>query len=181
MPPNAASRSAATAPWGAAPRPQATAEPDQPVAQPASRGQGWLVKTALAAGVILAVAALWRSPSQVPVAESKGPAVPISASPAPAVAPEASPAAPAPPVNSPPQPAAAAPQIDENAPLTPGEVRDLQARLKALGFDPGDIDGIPGPQTAAAIRRFEASRSLTPAGGVDRRTLQRLKEAGPSR
>lgn len=182
MPPNASSRSAATPPWGEAPRPQAIAEPDEPVTQPASRGRGWLVKTALAAGVIVAVAALWRSPSQVPVAESKGPVVPTSASPAPAPAPEASPpAAPAPPVNAPPQPAAAAPQIDENAPLTPGEVRDLQARLKALGFDPGDIDGIPGPQTAAAIRRFEASRLLTPTGSVDRRTLQRLKEAGPSR
>jgi peptidoglycan hydrolase-like protein with peptidoglycan-binding domain len=74
-----------------------------------------------------------------------------------------------------------APQIDETTPLTTSEVRDLQARLKALGFDPGDIDGILGPQTVTAIRRFEASRSLTPTGNVDRRTLQRLKEAGPSR
>lgn len=182
MPPNASSRSATPPPWVEAPRAQVTAEPDEPVAQPASRGRRWLVKTALAAGVIVAVAALWRSPSQVPVAESKGPAVPASTSPAPAPAPEASPpAVPAPPVSTLPQPAAAAPQIDQNAPLTLAEVRDLQARLKALGFDPGDIDGIPGPQTAAAIRRFEASRSLTPTGNVDRRTLQRLKEAGPSR
>jgi len=181
MPPNASSRSAATPPWGEAPRPQATADPDEPEAQPADTGRGWLVKAALIAGVIVAVAALWRSPSQVPVAESKVPAVPASTSPAPAPAQEASPpAAPAPPVIVPPQPVAVTPQIDGNAPLTPGEARDLQTRLKALGFDPGDIDGIPGPQTAAAIRRFEASRLLTPTGSVDRRTLQRLKEAGPA-
>jgi hypothetical protein len=182
MPPSSSFRAAATARSGAAPHAQATAETGSPEAQPARRGRGWLVKTAFAAVIILGVAALLRSPSQVPVAESKGSATPPSTSPAPAPAQAALPPAVSPPsVNAPLQPVMAAPPVDDSAPLTPGEVRDLQAHLKALGFDPGDIDGIPGPQTAAAIRRFEASRSMPPTGTVDRRTLQRLKEIGPSR
>jgi peptidoglycan hydrolase-like protein with peptidoglycan-binding domain len=60
-------------------------------------------------------------------------------------------------------------------------VRELQERLKALGFDPGFIDGIPGPQTAGAIRRFELSASLPAQGNIDRATLQRLRDARPAR
>jgi peptidoglycan hydrolase-like protein with peptidoglycan-binding domain len=61
------------------------------------------------------------------------------------------------------------------------ELRELQERLKVLGFDPGAIDGIPGPQTAAAIRRFEASASLPAQGNLDRVTLQRARDAKPAR
>lgn len=78
-----------------------------------------------------------------------------------------------------PEPPAAPPKDDR--PLLPAEVRELQERLKALGFDPGFIDGIPGPQTAAAIKRFEASASLPQQGNVDRVTLQRLRDAKPTR
>lgn len=69
----------------------------------------------------------------------------------------------------------------DDRPLSTVEVRELQERLKALGFDPGFIDGIPGPQTAAAIRRFEASVAVPPQGNIDRPTLQRLRDAKPGR
>lgn len=38
--------------------------------------------------------------------------------------------------------------------------RELQQALKARGFDPGDIDGVMGRNTIAAIRAFQASAGL---------------------
>ena len=35
------------------------------------------------------------------------------------------------------------------------EIRLLQARMKAVGFDPGPIDGAMGPKTEKALRRFQ--------------------------
>jgi putative peptidoglycan binding protein len=59
--------------------------------------------------------------------------------------------------------------------LTPDEVREVQSRLKSFGFAPGSVDGLPGPQTAAAIRRYEAARAVAQAGNTDRATLDRLR------
>lgn len=46
-------------------------------------------------------------------------------------------------------------------------VRLLQATLKALGYDPGGLDGVYGPHTAAAVRNYQQDRNL-PAEGVVR-------------
>lgn len=35
------------------------------------------------------------------------------------------------------------------------EVTGIQARLSHLGYDPGEIDGVYGPRTAAAVRAFQ--------------------------
>ena len=35
-------------------------------------------------------------------------------------------------------------------------VRDLQQAMKALGHDPGPIDGIMGPRTKAALQKYVA-------------------------
>ncbi|SET77048.1 N-acetylmuramidase domain-containing protein [Oceanicella actignis] len=43
-------------------------------------------------------------------------------------------------------------------------VRELQAALDYLGADPGPADGLMGPRTAAAIRRFERQCRLPPTG-----------------
>lgn len=60
-----------------------------------------------------------------------------------------------------PEPVASSTKDDR--PLSAIEVRELQERLKALGFDPGSIDGTPGPQTAAAARaRSGATRGPIP-------------------
>ena len=39
-------------------------------------------------------------------------------------------------------------------------VKELQARLKELGFDPGDIDGIFGRSTTSAVTAFQRDRSF---------------------
>ena len=38
---------------------------------------------------------------------------------------------------------------------TDAAVRDLQAALKALGHDPGPIDGVFGAMTESAVRAFQ--------------------------
>jgi len=39
-------------------------------------------------------------------------------------------------------------------------VREIQFMLLRLGIDPGPIDGIAGPQTLSAVRRFQAKSGL---------------------
>ena len=55
-------------------------------------------------------------------------------------------------------------------------IRSIQAILSDLGgeFDPGPVDGIEGPKTKAAIRKYQEARGLTVdgiAGPVTRKTL----------
>lgn len=58
------------------------------------------------------------------------------------------------------------------------DVRDLQLKLKALGYDPGDVDGIFGPATQAALKRFqEHYESLAPTGVLDAATSAALAQA----
>ena len=64
-------------------------------------------------------------------------------------------------------------------PLSSGEMRELQAWLRALGFDPGPLDGLPGPQTTAAVKRYQAVRDQDQTGVVDWSLLQQVrKEVG---
>jgi peptidoglycan hydrolase-like protein with peptidoglycan-binding domain len=48
-------------------------------------------------------------------------------------------------------------------------VTTLQSQLKARGFDPGPVDGIFGPGTEQAVRRFQEAQGLLVDGvvGVD--------------
>jgi hypothetical protein len=67
------------------------------------------------------------------------------------------------------------------ASLTNDEVREMQAWLKAFGFDPGPIDGYPGARTKAAIRRYQAARHAEETGELDRSLLRKVRrEAGHS-
>ena len=54
-------------------------------------------------------------------------------------------------------------------------VKELQAKLQKLGFDPGDIDGIFGPSTTAAVTAFQKVRQLFTDGIVGTQTLLALK------
>jgi hypothetical protein len=80
---------------------------------------------------------------------------------------------------------AVAPAPDGNTPgkniLDRSEVLALQTQLKALGLNPGPLDGVAGPQTAAAVRRYEESRGRRPTGFVDRDLLMRLQQEQPSK
>ncbi|WP_439588309.1 peptidoglycan-binding protein [Hydrogenophaga sp.] len=50
----------------------------------------------------------------------------------------------------------------------------LQRALKKRRFDPGDIDGVFGPHTEAAVRAFQLSERLVPDGEAGKTTLGRL-------
>ena len=64
------------------------------------------------------------------------------------------------------------------------EVQDLQKALRLLGHYFGNIDGLAGPLTGEAIRRFQASVNVPPSGVPDTATLFLLEylsaRAGPS-
>ena len=49
-----------------------------------------------------------------------------------------------------------------------------QKTLKALGIDPGPIDGIMGRKTAAAVRTFQRRRKMKVTGVLDAATLKAL-------
>jgi uncharacterized protein (TIGR02594 family) len=46
------------------------------------------------------------------------------------------------------------------------KVRDLQRRLRELGYNPGPVDGIFGPRTEAAVRAFQRDSKLVADGIV---------------
>jgi membrane-bound lytic murein transglycosylase B len=59
--------------------------------------------------------------------------------------------------------------------LSRSETEDMQRRLTAKGFDTGGTDGIVGPDTISAIRRFQAANGMTPDGFASAALLQRLR------
>ena len=61
--------------------------------------------------------------------------------------------------------------------LTWTEVHELQIRLRALRFDPGPLDGVKGPLTSAAVRRFQESQGDRATGDIGLRTLILLRQA----
>ncbi|MBV8192481.1 MAG: peptidoglycan-binding protein [Alphaproteobacteria bacterium] len=62
-----------------------------------------------------------------------------------------------------------------NAILSSGETREAQAWLISLGFDPGPLDGLPGPRTTAAVRQYQAARQREQTGLLDRALLQEIR------
>jgi peptidoglycan hydrolase-like protein with peptidoglycan-binding domain len=57
---------------------------------------------------------------------------------------------------------------------TGAKVRDLQARLKQIGWWSGDVSDSYGPSTVAAVKAFQAKRQIPVTGEVDQRTLDKL-------
>jgi len=58
------------------------------------------------------------------------------------------------------------------------QVAGLQVALQARGLYTGPVDGIPGPSTTLALRRFQRSVGLTPSGFAGRRTRWALGRLG---
>jgi peptidoglycan hydrolase-like protein with peptidoglycan-binding domain len=63
---------------------------------------------------------------------------------------------------------------------TEPEVRDLQEALKALGHDPGPIDGVFGSRTEDAVRAFQQAKGIAVDGIVGRVTWINIDEADQS-
>jgi peptidoglycan hydrolase-like protein with peptidoglycan-binding domain len=53
-------------------------------------------------------------------------------------------------------------------------IRMVQLTLKDSGFDPGPIDGILGPKTRGAIKKFQIKNNLEPTGAIDEQTINQL-------
>ena len=52
--------------------------------------------------------------------------------------------------------------------------QDVQEKLKSLGLYEGEVDGLAGPVTAAAVVAFQKSKGLTETGKLDNPTLSAL-------
>lgn len=75
-------------------------------------------------------------------------------------------------------PLATQPPADE-APMTRAQVEEVQQRLNDLGHDAGEIDGLPGAQTRAALAAFQRTIGVPADGHVDAKALDRLRKAAP--
>jgi peptidoglycan hydrolase-like protein with peptidoglycan-binding domain len=58
--------------------------------------------------------------------------------------------------------------------LTPLTARVIEARLRALDFDPGEVDGEVDGDTRSAIRGYQGERGLAATGFLDEDTVVRL-------
>lgn len=57
----------------------------------------------------------------------------------------------------------------------PGDVvANVQSALQQQGYYQGDIDGVLGPQTRAALAEYQSAQGLEPTGAVDEPTLETL-------
>ena len=54
-------------------------------------------------------------------------------------------------------------------------VQEIQARLAAKGLNPGPVNGVFGPQTAAAVVAFQRAAGLSTDGIVGPETLAKLR------
>jgi Putative peptidoglycan binding domain len=62
-----------------------------------------------------------------------------------------------------------------NPEMDPGQtVANVQSALQQQGYYQGEIDGILGPQTRAALAEFQSAQGLEPTGAVDEPTLETL-------
>ncbi len=57
-----------------------------------------------------------------------------------------------------------------------GRIREVQKLLDELTFEPGDVDGWMGPDTAKSIRRFQATYGLKVNGRISEELVEKLYE-----
>jgi hypothetical protein len=62
------------------------------------------------------------------------------------------------------------------APLQRDDVREIQAKLRSFGFNPGPVDGNPGRMTEGAVRRYQQDRGQPQTGEIDNALLQQLRQ-----
>jgi lytic murein transglycosylase len=65
-----------------------------------------------------------------------------------------------------------------DVPLTPDEIREMQTRLKALGYDVGEVDGHAGEALGEALRAYQESIGAPPDGYPTPTLLKKLRRAG---
>ena len=65
--------------------------------------------------------------------------------------------------------------VEEALGLERAARRQIQEGLRAAGFDPGDADGLFGPRTRAAIRRWQASQGARTTGYLNGAAIEALR------
>lgn len=70
-------------------------------------------------------------------------------------------------------------QADEAFRPSPEAVAAVQERLAELGYAPGPIDGLMGPRTRGAIRRYQADAGLPTDGRISRDLMSLLEATVP--
>lgn len=68
----------------------------------------------------------------------------------------------------------------DNRRLTRDQLMEIQFLLGNLGFDPGDIDGVPGSKTRLAIRAYQKSAGLPVDGHASASLLEYMQRAAPA-
>ena len=118
-----------------------------------------------------------------PVVEAKAePAQPVPPATPPAPPPQRVEIVETAPPPAPPVSVAAVPPAPSSAPAQPlsrEEIKELQGKLSAVGFSAGPVDGVVGPQTQAALRRYAEARSLAKPE-ANREVLTRLRSEPPA-
>jgi hypothetical protein len=62
-----------------------------------------------------------------------------------------------------------------NPEMDPGQVvANVQSALQEQGYYQGEIDGVLGPQTRAALAEYQSAQGIEPTGAVDEPTLETL-------
>jgi peptidoglycan hydrolase-like protein with peptidoglycan-binding domain len=75
------------------------------------------------------------------------------------------------------QTAQAAAAVNHPLATTPMSLSDVQGALNALGFGGIAVDGINGPQTKAAVKKFQTAAHITSDGIVGPQTTAALRVA----
>jgi peptidoglycan hydrolase-like protein with peptidoglycan-binding domain len=87
-----------------------------------------------------------------------------------------------PPPASPPRPTPSTPAPRQSAPEPNVEgmtIYELQERLAKLGYKPGVVDGVSGPRTVDALKKYQADSKLPVTGLVDTDTIRKLRSEKP--
>ena len=61
--------------------------------------------------------------------------------------------------------------------MSAADRRQIQAALRQLGYNPGPVDGLFGPLTRTAIRRFQQRIGADPTGVITAAEASRLVSA----
>jgi peptidoglycan hydrolase-like protein with peptidoglycan-binding domain len=72
------------------------------------------------------------------------------------------------------QQAAVSPSVPPPETLRSSSVREVQERLRSLGFYNGGVDGVWGQSTQAAIQQFQQNRGLQPNGQLTPATVSAM-------
>jgi membrane-bound lytic murein transglycosylase B len=71
-------------------------------------------------------------------------------------------------------PTLVAPWPSGDRPLTAAQITQLQTKLKAMGYDVGEVDGRVGDTLRAAVRAYQERNGLAPDGYADLALLERI-------